>query len=138
VSFYETSGGAAPALDFLKECPAPVRQRLLAIVVAVRDGPPFSFPSSNMWHVMRDDMKGFHEARDEHDGTLYRLFACLDRNSLDELGAPAVVLICGGEKPVRSAMDERVYRQARDCRRDYMATRRVRMPPGVPDDASTD
>jgi hypothetical protein len=63
VSFYETSGGAAPALDFLKECPTPVRQRLLAIVVAVRDGPSFSFPPSNMWHVMRDDMKGFHEAR---------------------------------------------------------------------------
>jgi hypothetical protein len=50
VSFYETSRGAAPALDFLKECPAPVRQRLLAIVVAVRDGPPFSFAPSNMWH----------------------------------------------------------------------------------------
>jgi hypothetical protein len=130
VSFYETPDGAAPAMDFLAACPRPVRQRLLAIVVAVRDGPPFSFPPSNMWHVMRDDMKGFHEARDEHDGTLYRLFACLDRTAAEALGAPAVVLICGGEKPVRSAMDARVYREARDGRSDYMATRRIRMPPG--------
>ena len=71
VAFYRTAKGLAPARSFLLDCPQPVREMLLAIVVAVRDAPPPSFPPSKMWHVMHGEMKGFYEARDEHDGNLY-------------------------------------------------------------------
>src|SRR5665213_1680454 len=72
LAFYRTSEDTAPAREFLLGCPQPVREMLLAIVVAVRDAPPPSFPPSKMWHVMHGEMKGFYEARDEHDGQLYR------------------------------------------------------------------
>ena len=82
---------------------------------------------------MRDGMKGFHEARDEHDGRLYRLFCVVDRQAPDYgLDAPTVALICGGIKPTRTAMDDSVYAQASTYRADYLATRRILLPPGVP------
>jgi len=71
LAFYRTAKGLAPARSFLLDCPQPVREMLLAIVVAVRDAPPPSFPPSRMWHVMHGEMKGFYEARDEHDHNLY-------------------------------------------------------------------
>jgi len=86
-----------------------------------------------MWHAMKDDMKGFHEARDEHDGMLYRLFCFLDRHAEEHgLDAPALVLISGGEKKVQSRMDQSVYDQAKSYRKDYEATRRILLPPNVP------
>ena len=44
LAMYMTADGGVPSRDFLMACPPPVRQMLLAIVVAVRDSPPPSFP----------------------------------------------------------------------------------------------
>jgi hypothetical protein len=114
-------------------CPQPVLEMLLAIVVAVRDAPPPAFPVSKMWHAMRDEMRGFHEARDEHRGQLYRLFCVVDRQAPEHgLDAPTVALISGGIKPARTAMPQSVYDQALDRRQDYLATRRILLPAGIP------
>jgi hypothetical protein len=133
-AFYKDASGYVPARHFLaKECPDSVRISLLAILVAVRDAPPPSFPASNMWHAMHGKMKGFHEARDEHDGVLYRVFCVVDRNAPDHgLDAPTVALISGGVKAVAEAMDEGVYDEARVYRDDYRATRRIALPAGIP------
>jgi hypothetical protein len=105
---------------------------LLAIVVAVRDAPPPTFPPSRMWHAMHAEMKGFHEARDEHRGQLYRLFCVLDNNASDRgLDAEVVALIFGGVKRVRTAMGASVYDKALDHRTDYLATRRIALPAEV-------
>lgn len=135
VAFYRTAKDTAPAREFLLGCPQPVREMLLAIVVAVRDAPPPSFPPSKMWHVMHGEMKGFYEARDEHDGQLYRVFCVLDSQAPEHgLDAKALTLICGGAKPVRSPMDKSVYAQALAYRGDYLATRRIVLPMGIAKD----
>ncbi len=108
---------------------------LLAIVVAVRDTSPPSFPASNMWHVMHGRMRGLHEARDEHDGVLYRVFCVVDRQAPNHgLDAPTIALLCGGTKAVRTAMDEAVYDDALSYKQDYLATRRIVLPAGIPAD----
>jgi len=134
LAMYITADDEVPAREFLQHvCPPSVLQMLLAIVVAVRDAPPPSFPASNMWHSMHDEMKGFYEARDEHDGKLYRLFCMVDRRAPEHgLDAPTVALICGGVKAVRAKMDQAVYDEALSCREDYLATRRILLPPGIP------
>jgi hypothetical protein len=135
LAFYRTAKDIAPAREFLLGCPQPVREMLLAIVVAVRDAPPPSFPPSKMWHVMHGEMKGFYEARDEHDGQLYRVFCVLDSQAPEHgLDAKALTLICGGAKAVRSPMDKSVYEQALAYREDYLATRRIVLPIGIPKD----
>ncbi len=134
LAFYKTAKGVVPAREFLLDCPQPVREMLLAILVAVRDSPPPSFPPSKMWHVMHGGMKGLHEARDEHDGHLYRVFCVLDSQAPEHgLDAKVVALICGGVKRVRSVMDESVYDEALRYRGDYLATRRIALPIGVPE-----
>jgi hypothetical protein len=50
------------------------------------------------------------------------------------LDAKALTLICGGAKPVRSPMDKSVYDEALAYREDYLATRRIVLPIGVPKD----
>lgn len=122
-AFYVTADGTVPAREFLNACPTPVRAELLATVVAVKDAPPPSFPPSGRWTAMRDEMKGFHEARDKHKKELFRLFCVLDREAADQ-GAegPAVVLISGGIKPIDTAMDTRVYLAAQKARAAYFAS----------------
>jgi hypothetical protein len=126
--------GGVPARTFLINCPQSARLQLLAILVAVRDAPPPSFPTSNMWHAMKEEMKGFHEARDEHDGNLYRVFCVLDRQAPEHgLDAPTLALVSGGVKKVGTKMDPTVYDQALAYREDYRATRSILLlPPGVP------
>ena len=138
VAFYKTAGHAVPARQFLVEVPQSVREMLLAIVVAVGDAPPPSFPPSKMWHAMHGRMKGFHEARDEHDGKLYRLFCVVDSQAPEHgLDAKVVALISGGIKPVRTAMGENAYDEAIGYREDYRATRRTVLPTGVPSSLRT-
>jgi hypothetical protein len=122
-AFYVDADGTVPAMEFLDACPTSVRAELLATVVAVRDAPPPSFPPSGRWTAMRDEMRGFHEARDKHGKELFRLFCVLDRGAADH-GAegPALVLISGGIKPIDSAMDDRVYLAAQKAREAYLAS----------------
>ncbi len=133
LAFYMAKDGRVPAREFLRDSPGPVREMLLAILVAVRDAPPPSFPPSGMWHAMHGEMKGFHEARDAHDGRLYRVFCVVDSQAPGHgLDAKVVALVCGGAKRVRSAMDDSVYSEALRYRADYLATRRIALPVGVP------
>ena len=133
LAFYGTAKGLVPARQFLLDCPQSVREMLLAIVVAVRDAPPPNFPPSRMWHVMHGAMKGFSEARDEHDSRLYRVFCVLDSHAPEHgLDAKALTLICGGAKPVRSPMDKSVYEQGAGLPLDFLATRRILLGTGVP------
>lgn len=133
LAFYMTKDGRVPAREFLQDCPQPAREMLLAILVAVRDAPPPSFPPSGMWHAMHGDMKGFHEARDAHDGRLYRVFCVLDsRAHTHGLDAKVITLVCGGVKRVRNPMDDTIYEEALRYRTDYLATRRISLPMGIP------
>jgi hypothetical protein len=129
LAFYATADGRVPAQEFLLDCPQPVREMLLAILVAVRDAPPPAFPPSNMWHAMHGDMKGLHEARDAHDGRLYRVFCLLDSRAPENgLDAKALVLLSAAVKRVGSAMDRKAYDQALANRADYLKTRRIALP----------
>jgi len=119
--FYAETDGSAPAQEFLDASPKTTRETLLAIVVSVRDSPPPSFPPSMHWHVMRGEMRGIYEARDRHGNMLYRLFCVLDRKATEHgLDAPALVMLSGGEKPVREEMDARTYAEVRRQRDEYI------------------
>ncbi len=62
------------------------------------------------------------------------VFCVLDSQAPEHgLDAKVVALICGGVKRVRSAMDESVYDEALRYRGDYLATRRIALPMGVPE-----
>jgi hypothetical protein len=79
--------------------------------------------------------KGLYEARDGHDGVLYRVFCVLDSQAPEHgLDAKALTLVCGGAKPVRSPMDKSVYAQVLAYRQDYLATRRIVLGMGIAKD----
>lgn len=125
LAFYMTKDCRVPAREFLSDCPGPVREMLLAILVAVRDAPPPSFPPSGMWHAMHGEMKGLYEARDAHDGRLYRVFCILDGQASEHgLDAKVIVLVCGGAKRVRSAIGRQ------------RVSGGPQIPHGLPDDAT--
>lgn len=118
--FYRTEGGKVPARDWLDSIPDSARRHLLAVIVAVRDAPPPSFPASLYWHAMHGDMKGFYEARDRHGAQLYRLLCVLDRDAIKRgLPGPAIVLLLGGQKKDDTEMAKSVYDAARNSRDRY-------------------
>lgn len=119
--FYLHSDRAVPAIDFLSRCP--VAARIEAIVEAVRAFPPPSFPPSQMWHVMTDEMKGLYEIRVRYRQTLHRLFCILDASGAKHgLSGPALVLVSGGTKPIGRAMSTDVYADAIEYRNRYRST----------------
>ena len=72
---------------------------------------------------MRDDLGGIYEARDKHGASLYRLFCLLDKNAPDHgLTNPALVLLCGGQKPEGAPMDQAAYTLACRYRDEYLAS----------------
>ncbi len=97
----------------LRRIPDEAEGELLATLNAVESTrPPFAFYGGLRWRTMRDEMAGYREARDEHDGTRYRLFVRFDR---DAPGLPhsAIVVIDGDDKPDATAMPEHVYQRVR-------------------------
>ncbi len=71
---------------------------------------------------MTGPMGGIYEARDKHGGTLYRLFCLLDRKAGDRgASGPLVVLLCGGQKAVRTVMPTDTYDDARVFRQHYLS-----------------
>jgi len=70
-------------------------------------------------------MSAIHEARARSRDTLYRLFCPLDRKGEScGLGAPTLVLLSGGTKPVGKAMEDDVYDDALSYRDRYLRTSR--------------
>lgn len=130
VAFYEAPDGELPGLSWLDSFPDEPRKQLISIIIAVAQRPPPSFPASgSMWAVMEKDMAGLFEARDEHDGWLYRIFCVLDR---DSHAKPTVVVISGGKKPERTVMESWIYKEAQRHRDGYTASRRIDPKPWPP------
>lgn len=130
IAFYKRPSGEAPALSWLRSFPEVVEKRLVAIIIAVAQRPPPSFPSSsNEWKAMHTEMGGFFEARDQHDKTDYRVFCILDRNNH---ARPTVVVVSGGEKPDETEMKPWVYREARALRDEYNKSHRIGGAPWPP------
>jgi hypothetical protein len=136
--FYEEADGARPALAYLNSIPRAPRETLYAIIVAVRNSPPYRFPTqSPMWSSMRNDkggidMSGIYEARDKHQNRLYRLFCVLDRKAPEHgVEASALVILSGDDKPVGTKMPKAVYERAITQSKRYLATspRPVARPP---------
>ena len=96
-------------LDDLDDAPA---AEILAVLKAVRDGPPPAFRGGGKWEAMHDDMAGFYEVRVRHGQWLHRLFCILDR-STDE---PTLLAVSGGTKPNRRPMPQAVYDEAKRLR----------------------
>lgn len=80
------------------------------------------------------DMSGIFEIRDKQRDLLYRLFCVIDSNAESHgLEAPALIMLSLGVKPVRTAMPQAVYQEARNQADRYFATtpRPVLLPPQV-------
>lgn len=122
IAVFAKFGNAVPARTWLNSCPNSVQIHLAAVVVAVRDGPPPSFPASNYWHAMRGDMSGFFECRDQYDKWNYRLLCILDRDAPNfGLEAPAMVILTGGRKQEGEAdLPATVFNEARKLRAQYL------------------
>jgi hypothetical protein len=68
-------------------------------------------------------MAGICEARDKMDRDLYRLFCFLDRRAAEcGLSGPTLVILDGGTKDIRTAMDDDVYEQVLALRDDYVSS----------------
>ena len=135
VVFWMPTQNQVPAREWLLTVPRPVRLMMVAIVDSVRDGPPPSYLPSELWHAMQGPMSGVYEARDRHDGRLYRLFCLLDRLAPEHgLPRPALAVLVGGEKANATQMDGNVYRRVLAAKADYESSdpRKILPPPGIP------
>jgi hypothetical protein len=121
IEFYLAADLRTPGSAFLNGCP--VGRRLEAIIESVRAYPPYKYPTTLMWHAMRLDMKGIHEARARNRNLLHRLFCVLDKDQENILGGPAIIVLGGGTKPMNSAMDSDVYEAILEAKDRYWATK---------------
>jgi Txe/YoeB family toxin of Txe-Axe toxin-antitoxin module len=104
-----------PGREFLDACPIQVAAKLVAILKAVADAPPFAFAGGGKWEAMHGDMSGYYEARaDGPHREHYRVFCILDRNGAAVgLGGPSVVVITGASKPFRTTLSSTDYEEVR-------------------------
>jgi hypothetical protein len=100
-------------------CPESVKDDLIAIVDAVAASPPPQFTGGGMWKAMHGVMAGFYEVRTRGpDKLLYRLF-CILENDGPGLGGPAIVVIDGLAKPVRTAVRPTDYDRVKALGDEY-------------------
>jgi hypothetical protein len=141
--YYKDDDKTAPAREGLQALPAQVRVRLRAIVSAVRDRPPPSFPLSGpQWRLLtndrrkgRVDVSGIFYARDKHGDWLYRLYCVLDSDAEQHgLPGPAVVMIDCGVKPDKTELPDSFYAELRRKAQRYLKSspRPVFLPPVKP------
>jgi hypothetical protein len=137
--FYEERDNA-PAYEWLAALPSNIRGEFLNTLesVLLSSNPPTQY-LLNRWHAMKKvgsiDMGGYHEARDQHANTNYRLYCRFDRAAaeVDELGAPVLVILHGASKREETAMPDSVYREVQRCWDRYFQPKRrcseVEFPP---------
>ncbi len=116
-----------PAREFLGTCPASVRAKFRAVLVAVASAPPHRFAGGGYWEAMHGDMRGWHEVR--ADGPKpggakgrhhYRLFCLLDYDAKGA-GKPLLVVIAGISKPFRTTLSTGDYAKVRELGKEYLA-----------------
>jgi hypothetical protein len=104
-----------PGRAFLRSCPAAVRAKFAAVLVAVATAPPRRFGGGGYWEAMRGAMSGWFEVR--IDGPKpgggkgrhhYRLYCLLDYEA-KEVDRPLLVVVTGLDKAFRSTLAERDY-----------------------------
>lgn len=102
---------SAPGYAFIESCPARIGDKMLAVLKAVAEAPPKRFSGGGYWEAMHDTMTGWHEVR--VDGgkprAHYRLFCVLD-NAAFGVEQPALVVITGLRKPLRTTFNQNNYR----------------------------
>jgi Txe/YoeB family toxin of Txe-Axe toxin-antitoxin module len=111
----------APALEFLRKCPAKVEAMIVAVVKAVADAPPPAFSGGGKWEAMHGEMSGFYEVRvDGPKRRHYRLFCILERDGASVgLGGPSVVLIEGKDKPFMTVLSAADYVEVKALGAEY-------------------
>jgi len=112
---------STPGMDYLNSCPDKVAATFEAILFAVAEAPPPRFAGGGQWEVMRDEMKGFYEARTKGaDKRLHRLFCILEREPPGRKG-PLLAVITGMSKPRGTGFSageyQRVVRLGQEYRR---------------------
>lgn len=119
VIYYRKSDGAAPALEFLEECPGKIDAEFAAVLDAVAAAPPPRFSGGGKWEAMHGTMGGWHEIRLTGPGReQFRLFCLLENGSREQLARrglrrPAIAVITGMRKPWRTTFSERDYQRVR-------------------------
>lgn len=116
-----------PAREFLLACPAGVRAKFAAIVVAVATAPPCRFAGGGYWEAMHDDMAGWFEVRVDGPKPAggkgrhhYRLYCLLDYEAKDA-GKPLLVIVTGLGKPFRTRLSPADYAGVRKLGQEYLA-----------------
>jgi hypothetical protein len=120
-------GQAIPAREFLLACPATVRARFAAVLVAVASAPPHRFAGGGYWEAMHGEMVGWFEVR--VDGPKpgggkgrhhYRLYCQLDYDA-EAVAKPLLVVVDGLSKPLRTTLSSRDYARVRALGEEYRA-----------------
>jgi len=123
----EDPAQAVPGREFLDSCPAGVRAKFRAVLVAVAAAPPHRFAGGGYWEAMHGNMTGWFEVR--ADGPKpgggkgrhhYRLYCMLDYDA-HGIGKPLLVVITGLAKPFRTAISAPEYAKVRQLGREYLA-----------------
>lgn len=124
VEFYEQADGVQPAEAYFDTITSAVFQRLQGYIDHLAED-PIGFPAGSEWQAMHGAALGCHEVRVLHRGRLYRLFVRLDAEPPGRAGFGRLVLLSGADKPLGTALPERVYRDVGRAAADYMASRRI-------------
>jgi hypothetical protein len=116
-----------PGREFLRLCPASVRAKFVAVLVAVAAAPPHRFAGGGYWEAMHGDMAGWFEVR--VDGPKpgggkgrhhYRLYCLLDYDA-EGVDKPLLVVITGLDKPFRTTLSKHDYAAVRDLGTEHRA-----------------
>ncbi|WP_220507871.1 hypothetical protein [Amycolatopsis dendrobii] len=113
-------GESAPGRDFLRKvCPAKVRVKMEAVLIAVAAAPPKRFAGGGQWEAMHGAMTGWFEVRcngpRRHH---YRLFCLLDYDA-QGVDKPLLVIVDGRDKPFQTELREQDYAAVRAMGDEY-------------------
>jgi hypothetical protein len=125
VVYYLTPSKAAPALEFLDNCPGSIDAQFVAVLDAVAAAPPPWFSGGGKWEAMHGAMGGWYEIRlTGPRREQFRLFCLLENGTSAELSKrglerPAIAVITGMRKPWRTVFSERDYQEVRNLGTDH-------------------
>jgi len=126
IVYVQDVDGTAPGLDYLTRLPVKVRARVDAVLDAVAAAPPPSFSGGGFWEAMHAPMTDYHEVRVRGDipggaKMNFRVFCYLDRAG-PGLPGPAIAIVAGITKPLRTAIAPADYADVKRIAERYRAT----------------